>query len=125
MEFVETAFRTSLAAAGASALLALSACGGGDREAEAETPVSEAEVSTELPETVISDEQLEATANAAADLAASPPAQVLPVPVPGGQGAAGAGQAGAGQAGAGRAGAGATMTTNATANNQMTNTTGQ
>lgn len=104
MVLIETAFRTSVAMVGASALLALSACEG-DREAEAETPVSEAEVSTELPETVISDEQLDATANAAADLAATPPAQIVPVP---------AGPGAAGQAGAG-----------ATAPNQMTNTTGQ
>jgi hypothetical protein len=102
MKFTGTAFRTTVAAAGASALLALSACGEGDREAEAETPVSEAEVSTQLPESVVSDEQLEATANAAADIAASPPAQIVPVPVGGGQPGAGA-----------------------TSMNQMTNTGGQ
>ena len=64
---------------------ALAACGG-DREAEGETPVAEAEVSTELPESVVSDNQLEATANAAAQAASTPPAQVVIVPVPAGQG---------------------------------------
>ncbi len=62
----------------------LSACGG-DRDAEAETPVSEAEVSTELPESVVSDNQLQATANAAAQVAATPPPEVVVVPVPTGQ----------------------------------------
>lgn len=66
---------------------ALAACGG-DREAEGETPVAEAEVSTELPESVISENQLEATANAAAQAASTPPAQVVVVPVPAGQGGA-------------------------------------
>ena len=59
----------------------LAACGG-DREAEAETPVAEAEVSTELPETVVSDNRLEATANAAAQVASTPPSRVVVVPVP-------------------------------------------
>ncbi len=59
----------------------LSACEG-ERTAEADTPVSEAEVSTELPETVVSDAALNATANAAAQVAATPPAQIVPVPVP-------------------------------------------
>ena len=68
---------------------ALAACSG-DRQAEGETPVAEAEVSTELPESVVSDNQLEATANAAAQAASTPPAQVVVVPVPAGQG----GQAG-------------------------------
>lgn len=106
-----TAFRNSLGAAAVGGLLALTACGEGERTAEAETPVSEAEVSTELPETVVSDNQLEATANAAAELAARPPAQVIPVPVP-------AGQAQQGQAGAQGAGAGVGA-------NQTTGTSGQ
>lgn len=111
MAFVGTAARIGTAVAGASALLTLAACGEGDRTAEADTPVSEAEVSTELPETVVTDEQLEATANAAAEMAASPPPQVVPVPIPGGEGAAGAGnQVGAG----GAADANMTGTTNAT-----------
>ena len=86
-----TIFQNTLRKAAAAALLsgafALSACGDEDRTAEAETPVSEAEVSTELPEGVVSDQQLEATANAAADLAATPPAEIVPVPVGGGTGA--------------------------------------
>lgn len=82
--------RSVLTALGAASL---AACGG-DREAEAETPVAEAEVSTELPETVVSDNRLEATANAAAQVASTPPSQVVVVPVPvGGNGQAGAGAA--------------------------------
>ena len=57
---------------------ALTACG--DREAEGETAVSEAEISTELPESVVSDEQLQAAADAAAQVAATPPPQVVVVP---------------------------------------------
>ncbi len=76
------------------AATALSGCGG--REAEGETPVAEAEVSTELPESVVSDQRLDAAANAAAQVASSPPAQVVVVPVPGSpggnQGAATGGQ---------------------------------
>ena len=64
-----------------AAAAALAACGNDERQAEAETPVSEAEVSTELPESVVSDEALNATAEAAADVAASPP-PVVAVPVP-------------------------------------------
>ena len=66
-----------------AATAALAACGADERQAEAETPVSEAEVSTELPESVVSDEALNATAEAAADVAASPPPAVIPVPAPG------------------------------------------
>ena len=70
----------------------LAACGG-DREAEAETPVAEAEISTELPESVVSDNQLQATANAASQVASTPPSQVVVVPVPvGANGEAGAPQ---------------------------------
>ena len=52
---------------GAAALLsagALAACG--DREAESETPVAEAEVKTDLPESAVSDAQLQGAADAAA-----------------------------------------------------------
>ena len=73
-----TLSRTILIGLGAASL---AACGG-DREAEAETPVAEAEISTELPESVVSDNQLEATANAAAQVASTPPSQVVVVPVP-------------------------------------------
>ena len=94
----------------AAAALGLAACGDNERTAEAETPVSEAEVSTELPEGVVSDTQLEAAANAAAEVAAMPPPDVVPVPVPppAGNGAAGAGAAGTGAAGTGAAGTGTT-----------------
>lgn len=96
---------------GAALLCALgvAACDG-ERTAEAETPISEAEVSTELPETVVSDQRLQAAAGASAAMAASPPAQVVVVPGPpaaaqmqGAQPAAGA-QAGTGMQGAGTAG---------------------
>jgi hypothetical protein len=70
-------FRTILIS---SAMMALAACQG-ERTAEAETPVAEAEVSTELPETVVSDPALQATANAAAQIASTPPPVVVPVPV--------------------------------------------
>ena len=73
-----------------AAVLPLAACGN-ERTAESETPVSEAEVSTELPESVVSDTTLNATADAAAEMAATPPATVIPVPVDGTtNGAAGA-----------------------------------
>jgi len=70
-----SSIRIAVAIGGASALLALTACGGGDREAEAEaeTSVSEAEVTSQLPEEVVSEERLDAVATAAADAAASPP----------------------------------------------------
>lgn len=74
----------------------LAACG--DREAEGETAVSEAEVSTELPETIVSDEQLQATANAAAEIAATPPTEVVVVPAGPNQAGAAAGQATTGSA---------------------------
>jgi hypothetical protein len=64
--------------------LGLTAC---DRErtAEAETAVSEAEVSTELPPAAIPEAQLEATADAAAVVAATPPPNVvLTTPAPAG-----------------------------------------
>lgn len=79
--------RIPISAAAAAALVAVAGCEN-ERTAEADTPVSEAEVSTELPDTVVSDEQLEATANVAADIAATPPPEVVPVPVTTGNGAA-------------------------------------
>lgn len=82
--------RTALICIGAASVAGCS----GDREAEAETPVAEAQVSTELPESVVSDNRLEATANAAAQVASTPPSQVVVVPVPvGGNGQASAGAA--------------------------------
>lgn len=69
----------TVALTGPFAAASLVACGG-DREASAETGVAEAEVSTELPETVISDERLQATAEGAAAVASTPPAQVVMVP---------------------------------------------
>ena len=64
----------SVGAALALSMGALAACG--DREAESETPVAEAEVKTELPEQVVSDQQLQNTADAAAANASTPPATV-------------------------------------------------
>ncbi len=64
----------SVGAALALSMGALAACG--DREAESETPVAEAEVKTELPEQVVSDQQLQNTADAAAATASTPPAAV-------------------------------------------------
>ena len=74
----------SVAAALALSMGALAACG--DREAESETPIGEAEVSTELPEQVVSDQQLQGTADAAAANAST-----LPPAVPA-SGAAAAGE---------------------------------
>lgn len=99
-----------LAAIGSASLIALSGCDN-ERSAEADTPVSEAEVTTELPESAVSDEQLQMSANVAADMAASPPPEIVAVPVPGGGTAAGENAA---------AGAGA-----AQANTTTTNTAGQ
>ena len=64
----------SVGAALALSMGALAACG--DREAESETPVAEAEVKTELPEEVVSDQQLQNTADAAAAGASTAPATV-------------------------------------------------
>ena len=64
----------SVGAALALSVGALAACG--DREAESETPVAEAEVATELPEEVVSDQQLQNTADAAAANASMAPATV-------------------------------------------------
>ncbi|MBW3560307.1 MAG: hypothetical protein KY449_11180 [Proteobacteria bacterium] len=58
-----------------AAVLALSAGGlaacSGEREAEAETGVYEAEVKTEAPESMVSDQQLQNSADAAAAAAAT------------------------------------------------------
>lgn len=103
-------FRATLAGVSIGALIALSGCDG-ERKAEADTPVSEAEVRTELPESVVSDDQLQTSAEVAADIAASPPPEVEIVPVPVGNGAAAAD--------------GAARPNSATNNPATTNTTGQ
>ncbi|WP_334161946.1 hypothetical protein [Phenylobacterium sp.] len=51
---------------------ALAACGDKERSAEAETPVAEAEVSTTLPESQVSDQQLQNAAEGAAAAAETP-----------------------------------------------------
>ena len=68
----------SVTAALALSMGALAACG--DREAESETPVAEAEVKTEMPEEVVSDQQLQNTADAAAANASTQPAMVPAAP---------------------------------------------
>lgn len=90
MRHFVTSIRTGLAAAAVGALVTVTACDS-ERTAEADTPVSEAEVSTDLPESAVSDQQLQATANVAADIAATPPPEVVPVPVPVGNQSANAG----------------------------------
>lgn len=102
MKSISTAIRAPLIVVGSASLIALGGCGEGERAAEADTPVSEAEVRTELPEGAVSDEQLQTAADAAANMAASPTPEVIPVPVPVpvGNGAAGAGNATAGNAAA-------------------------
>lgn len=64
-----------------AAALTLAGCGEDGRTAEAEIPVSEAEVATELPENVLSDQQLQETADVAAEMAASPSAEAVREPV--------------------------------------------
>lgn len=86
MSVFQKSFQGLAAVALAAGALTLTACEE-DRSAEAETAVSEAEVSTELPEEVVSDAQLEATANAAADVAAAPPPIVVPAPAGGAESA--------------------------------------
>ena len=88
MKHLANSARLALTAASAGALMLVAGCDN-ERTAEADTPVSEAEVSTELPETVVSDEQLQASADAAAQVAATPPSGVTVVPVPSGGAAAG------------------------------------
>lgn len=87
MRHFASSTRVAFAAASVAGLVMITGCSD-ERTAEADTPVSEAEVSTDLPESVVSDQQLQATANAAADIAATPPAEVVPVPVPAGNTAA-------------------------------------
>lgn len=60
-----------------AASAALAACGD-SREAEAETPVAEAEVQTELPETVISDAELQDAAEGAAEGASQGASETQP-----------------------------------------------
>ena len=107
MKIMSTRMRWPLAAVGSASLIVLAACDS-ERSAEADTPVSEAEVTTELPESAVSDEQLQATANVAADMAATPPPDIVAVPVQGGGTAAG----GSAAAGAGSGAAGSTAATN-------------
>lgn len=95
MKRIPSRIRRPLLVIGSASLIALTGCEG-DRTAEADTPVSEAEVSTDLPETAVSDTQLEATANAAAEVAATPIPDAVAVPVPVDGTAAGNGAASAG-----------------------------
>lgn len=60
--------------------LTLAACENGDRSAEAQTPTAEAEVETELPEEIISDEELQDLANRAAAGAGSATVPTDPAP---------------------------------------------
>ena len=60
-----------LSIATALALTAGTVAACGDREAESETPVAEAEVKTDLPESAVSDSQLQATADQAAAAAST------------------------------------------------------
>lgn len=92
MKHFRNAARMALAAASAGAVAIIGGCGN-ERTAEADTPVSEAEVSTDLPESAVSDERLQASADAAAQVAATPPSEVIAVPVPAGNGAATTGNA--------------------------------
>ncbi|MCR5875099.1 hypothetical protein LRS10_13445 [Phenylobacterium sp. J426] len=68
--------RSSKAAVAAVALLAsaslLTACGNREREAEVNTGTAQAEVSTTLPESQVSDAQLKAAAEGAAAVAETP-----------------------------------------------------
>ena len=107
MTNLSRAIRLPLAVIGSASLLALGGCDS-ERQAEADTPVSEAEVRTDLPESAVSDEQLQTSANIAADMAATPPPEVIPVPVP----ADGTATGGTAAAGAGNAAAGNNVTTN-------------
>lgn len=74
----------NICAGGFAALFGAALLAGCDdtREAEAETPVAEAEVQTDLPEAAVSDQQLQAAANVAADMASQPPPAVVAVPAP-------------------------------------------
>ncbi len=81
-------FGAPLHTACCAAALTLAGCGEDGRTAEAETPVSEAEVATELPENIFSDQQLQQTADVAAEMAASPSADAVREPVVAENGAA-------------------------------------
>lgn len=61
----------------------LAACEPGEREAEAETPVSAVEVETDLPPSAVSDQQLQEAADQAAGIAASPTPGAAVSPTPG------------------------------------------
>ncbi|HEY8617219.1 hypothetical protein [Phenylobacterium sp.] len=62
------------AAALIASAAALTACGDKERSAEAETAAAEAEVTTKLPESQVSDQQLQAAAEGAAAVAETPQA---------------------------------------------------
>lgn len=103
---MQSAFDTrTIALAVGVAGIALAGCDD-RRTAEANTAVSEAEVSTDLPPEAVSNVQLEAAAEAAADVAATPPPAVIAVPVPSGQQGAATGTTAAGAARAGAPGTG-------------------
>jgi hypothetical protein len=80
----------ALLIAGAS----LAACGDKERSAEAETPAAEAEVTTKLPESQVSDQQLQAAAEGAAAVAETPQAaaSVVVSPTPTGPATGSGGQ---------------------------------
>ena len=67
---IRTLTLTATALFGAASL---AACGGQERKAESETPVAEAEVTTELPESVVPEPALEQAAENAADRASGLP----------------------------------------------------
>lgn len=89
-----------------SASAALAACGGGERTAEAEEGGTTAEVSTNLPESQVPDQQLENAAEGAAAAAATPGAgtSVVVSPDGGSPAPAGANVSGGAAATAGAAG---------------------
>ena len=64
------------------AAFALSGCGNNERTAEVETPNAEVEVSTNLPEAQVSDQQLQNAAEGAAAMAETPQAGASVVVTP-------------------------------------------
>lgn len=56
----------------AGAMIVLAACGGGEREATADTGTAEATVTTEAPASVVPDSQLQQQAQQAATAASTP-----------------------------------------------------
>ena len=56
----------------AGAMIVLAACGGGEREATADTVTAEATVTTEAPASVVPDSQLQQQAQQAATAASTP-----------------------------------------------------